>query len=101
SPPQPTARPPAEPTGRATSAGTMKIPEPIIEPATIMVESRNPSSRMKPVVASLLRLGGAAVLFGIGSPQKFASSYRGTQPMSPGSDGGLLSRPLFHLGDPE
>src|SRR4051794_41878900 len=48
----------------------MKIPEPIIEPATIMVESSNPSSRMKPVVASWLRLGVAAMLSGIGSPPK-------------------------------
>ena len=59
---------PAEPTWRAISAGTMKIPEPIIEPATIMVESSNPSSRMKPVVASWLRLGVAAMPSDIGSP---------------------------------
>jgi hypothetical protein len=30
----------------------MKIPEPIMDPATIMVESRNPSSRTNPVVPS-------------------------------------------------
>ena len=44
---------PAEPTWRAISAGTMKMPEPIIEPATIMVESSSPSSRTNPVVCFL------------------------------------------------
>ncbi len=33
---------PAEPTWREMSAETMKMPEPIIEPATIMVESSRP-----------------------------------------------------------
>src|SRR5262245_43315972 len=36
---------PAEFTVRATSAETMKIPEPIIEPATMALASTNPSSR--------------------------------------------------------
>src|SRR5262249_14679098 len=36
---------PAELTVRATSAETMKIPEPIIEPATMAPASTNPSSR--------------------------------------------------------
>ncbi len=44
---------PAEPTWRAISAGTMKMPEPIIDPATIMVESSRPSSRTKPGSAVL------------------------------------------------
>ena len=37
--PQATIIQPALPTSRAISAATMKMPEPIIEPATIMVES--------------------------------------------------------------
>src|SRR5882724_704003 len=40
---------PAEPTWRVMSAETMKMPEPIIDPATIIVESQVPSSRTKPV----------------------------------------------------
>ena len=39
---------PEEPSSRAMSAGTMKIPEPIIEPATIIVASSRPKSRTKP-----------------------------------------------------
>ncbi len=42
---------PEEPTSRAMSAGTMKMPEPIIEPATIMVASSNPKSRTNPFSA--------------------------------------------------
>src|SRR5437879_750397 len=40
--------PPAEPVCRAMSAETIKIPDPIIEPTTIMVESKRPSPRIKP-----------------------------------------------------
>jgi hypothetical protein len=36
---------PAVPTSRAMSADTMKIPDPIIEPATIIVASKVPRSR--------------------------------------------------------
>ena len=36
---------PDEPTNRAISAETIKTPEPIIEPATSIVESSKPSSR--------------------------------------------------------
>ena len=39
---------PDDPTWRAMSAGTMKMPEPIIDPATIIVESSRPSSRTNP-----------------------------------------------------
>jgi hypothetical protein len=39
---------PGEPTWRAMSAETMKMPEPIIDPATIIVESSSPSPRMNP-----------------------------------------------------
>jgi hypothetical protein len=45
---------PAEPTWREMSAGTMKMPDPIIDPATIMVESRSPSSRTNPLAGSSL-----------------------------------------------
>src|SRR5580704_7529151 len=37
---------PLLPTSRAISPATMKIPDPIIEPATIMVESKSPSVRL-------------------------------------------------------
>src|SRR5437879_13756359 len=40
--------PPAEPVCRAISAETMKMPDPIIEPTTIIVESKRPRPRMKP-----------------------------------------------------
>src|SRR5438445_2032149 len=36
---------PGEPTCRAMSADTIKIPEPIMDPATIIVESKRPSPR--------------------------------------------------------
>ena len=38
-----TSSQPDEPTNRAISADTMKMPEPIIEPATSMVESSKPN----------------------------------------------------------
>src|SRR5436853_7923576 len=40
--------PPADPVCRAISAETMKMPDPIIEPTTIIVESKRPRPRMKP-----------------------------------------------------
>ncbi len=40
---QTTSSQPEEPTSRAMSAETMKMPEPIIEPATSIVESSKPS----------------------------------------------------------
>jgi hypothetical protein len=43
------SNPPAEPVCRAISAETIKIPDPIIDPATIIVESSSPSSRTNPV----------------------------------------------------
>src|SRR5438132_11874868 len=42
------SRPPAEPVWRAMSAETMKMPEPIIEPTTIMVESNRLRPRTNP-----------------------------------------------------
>src|SRR5487761_526107 len=42
------SRPPAEPVWRAISADTIKMPEPIIDPTTIMVESKRPRPRIKP-----------------------------------------------------
>ena len=44
---QTSKRSPAEPTERAISELTIKIPDPIIEPITIIVESNNPSSCLK------------------------------------------------------
>jgi hypothetical protein len=38
---------PELPTSRAISAATIKMPEPIIEPATIMVESKRPRPRVR------------------------------------------------------
>src|SRR5205809_1033569 len=43
---------PGEPTKRDDSADTMKIPDPIIEPTTIMVASIEPSDRVSPVRCS-------------------------------------------------
>jgi hypothetical protein len=37
---------PVLPTFRAISAATMKIPDPIIDPATIIVESNSPKLRL-------------------------------------------------------
>jgi len=48
-------RPPADPTWRAMSAETMKMPDPIIDPATIIVESTRPSSLRNPVDLSSTR----------------------------------------------
>src|ERR1700730_699055 len=42
------SRPPAEPVCRGMSAVTIKMPEPIIEPTTIIVPSNNPMARTKP-----------------------------------------------------
>ena len=68
---------PDEPTCRAMSAETMKMPEPIIDPATIIVESSRPSSRTKPeprstapeadstVAAGFAMQGSSGVTFGV------------------------------------
>src|SRR5262245_29014951 len=40
--------PAGEPVWRLISAATMKMPEPIIEPTTIMVPSKRPMARTKP-----------------------------------------------------
>src|SRR5438552_16783609 len=46
---QTTSNQPGAPTSRARTAETIKMPEPIIDPATIIVESSKPSPRMNPV----------------------------------------------------
>ena len=53
---------PGDPTCRAISADTMKIPDPIIDPATIVVESRSPSPRTKPVVLSSTATAASAIV---------------------------------------
>src|SRR5437763_12784116 len=54
---------PAEPIRRPMSAETMKMPEPIIDPATIIVESQVPSSRTNPVdLSSAARPASAMVV---------------------------------------
>src|SRR4051812_27471232 len=45
---QTTSSQPGEPTWREISPETIKIPEPIIDPATIIVESSRPRPRTKP-----------------------------------------------------
>src|SRR5882757_274298 len=45
---QAASSPPVDPVWRAISAETMKIPEPIIDPTTIMVESNKPRPRTNP-----------------------------------------------------
>ena len=57
-----TSSQPGAPTCRLISAETIKIPEPIIEPATIIVESSKPSPRTKPVVLSVLAAAGADIV---------------------------------------
>src|SRR2546421_12769513 len=57
--------PPAEPVCREISAATMKIPDPIIEPTTIMVPSNNPMARTKPVGFLALLCGMACVVSAI------------------------------------
>src|SRR5262245_41484543 len=47
-----TSSQPGEPTCRDISLETIKMPEPIIEPATIIVESSSPSPRTKPACLS-------------------------------------------------
>src|SRR5215472_12211609 len=42
------SNPPGDPVSREISAATMKIPEPIIEPTTIIVPSNKPMARTKP-----------------------------------------------------
>src|SRR5579863_561683 len=48
---QAASSPPVDPASRAMSAETMKMPEPIIEPTTIVVESNRPSPRTNPEVS--------------------------------------------------
>jgi hypothetical protein len=51
---------PLEPTSRAMSALTMKMPLPIMVPATSMVASNRPSRRSKPVAGSNPAVPGSA-----------------------------------------
>src|SRR5438876_661238 len=53
---------PGEPTCRDISAETRKMPEPIIEPATIVVESSSPRPRMNPVFLSSTAMAASAIL---------------------------------------
>ena len=46
------SKPPVDPALRAMSAETMKMPEPIIDPTTIVVESNKPKPRTKPEVSA-------------------------------------------------
>ena len=50
--PQATSSHAGDPTSRLIAAETIKMPDPIMEPATIMVESNSPSPRTKPVALS-------------------------------------------------
>src|SRR5579884_3451007 len=43
---------PGEPTSRAISAATMKMPDPIIEPMTIVVQSSRPSPSTRPAAGA-------------------------------------------------
>src|SRR2546427_399421 len=60
---QTTSSQPEEPTVRAMSALTMKMPDPIMDPMTIIVESRSPSSRLnsRPAGESLITDGGILI----------------------------------------
>src|SRR5258707_13151719 len=60
------SKPPAEPVWRVMSEATMKMPEPIIDPTTIMVPSKRPMARTKPrSEAGLDCANGAAGLLGL------------------------------------
>ena len=59
---------PGLPTSRAMSAETMKIPDPIIEPTTTIVESYNPSPRLNSVSRVVAARGVAAFGWFIPAP---------------------------------
>src|SRR5439155_21920556 len=73
---QTTSSQPDEPTNRAMSAETMKTPEPIIEPATSMVESSNPRPRMN---FSSFTPGDCAVITAHPLTQRCACDKQGKQ----------------------
>src|ERR1700676_257914 len=72
------SNPPVDPALRAMSAETMKMPEPIIDPTTIVVESNKPSPRTK--------------------PEESASAGSAVAKLDFTSDTGLLP---FHFGGPQ
>src|SRR6476469_4027473 len=68
---------PLLPTSRAISPATIKIPEPIIDPATIMVESNNPSDRLSfcgAAESEVLPETGAAALAVVGEDPMWSSA---------------------------
>jgi hypothetical protein len=63
---------PGLPTFLAMSALTMKIPEPIIDPATIMVESNSPNDCLKDDCCSVMQV---AVMVSVGNNQHGKYSF--------------------------
>src|ERR1700733_11687607 len=59
------SRPTTEPVWRAMSAETMYMPEPTIEPTTIIVESKRPSPRTRPASFWAMVESGESVVLGI------------------------------------
>src|SRR5712671_6645868 len=93
---QAASSPPVDPVWRAISAETMKIPEPIIDPTTIMVESNKPRPRTNPDDSVSVTIGSITSV-DIGSdiaPLLFNSRER----QSP--DWRLLNPPIGRLAFP-
>src|SRR5215207_1746340 len=76
-----TSSQPGLPTWRAMSAGTMKMPEPIIDPTTTIVASYRPSPRLNSVSSVVATPPGAAVReFAIETPSELGCRARRTIP---------------------
>src|SRR5438132_7573521 len=67
---------PGAPTCRLMSADTIKMPEPIIEPATIIVESSKPRPRTKPVALSVVVASEAGMRFSWFDDSKLSGDAR-------------------------
>src|SRR5580693_2775153 len=75
---QVSSKPPGEPVCREMSAATMNIPEPIIDPTTIIVPSNNPIARTKPGSFLVVLWGSGWLVSAIRKvPQTAARVFRG------------------------
>src|SRR4028118_118565 len=83
---QTTSSQPGEPTCRAMIEETIKMPEPIIDPATIIVESSKPRPRTNPVRVCSVGVTSSAIALLTG---KFAHSFGLA---TPATNGGGLDR---------
>src|SRR5437899_12637962 len=88
--------PPAEPVCREISAATMKMPDPIIEPTTIIVPSNKPMARTKPCSDFALVSARGCVVSAI---RRIASAGRRVVRGFEKFD--ILPRPLLRIGREE